>query len=197
MRATIAILLLLGAGATAPAGAATSTEAAARVVYANDFEGAVGHEWSNRSVDVTPAGSRRFLGPFGSTAVSLNLADLPAHVEAALAFDLYVIRSWDGNDTIVGPDVFDVRVAHGANLLHTTFANAGAHDSNRQAYPDAHPGGSHPPYTGAAEVETLGYVYGGVGRSAVYRLAFRFPHSVSTLGLTLSASGLEALANES
>jgi hypothetical protein len=71
------------------------------MVYGNDFEGTVGPEWSKTSVDVTPGG-RHFLGQFGNDTLTLTLACLPAHVQATLSFDLYVIRSWDGN-TIVHP----------------------------------------------------------------------------------------------
>jgi RHS repeat-associated protein len=34
------------------------------VVYSNDFETAIGSAWSKQSADVTPAGSRKFLGQF-------------------------------------------------------------------------------------------------------------------------------------
>jgi hypothetical protein len=88
---------------------------------------------------------------------------LPAHTELTLAFDLLVIRSWDGNwgNGCCGPDVFDLRVAGAQTpLVHTSFANGHPFSvSSGQAYPDDFPGGSHPIRTGAAENYTLGYVF--------------------------------------
>ena len=67
----------------------------------------------------------------------------------------------------------------------------------RQAYPDSHPGGSHLPETGAAEVDTLGYLFFGSQTDAVYDLAFTFPHADPALLLQFSGIGLERLNDES
>src|SRR5258706_2469132 len=82
-----------------------SLNAAAAVVYMNDFQGAVGSEWSSTSTSQTPTPyvingqnvARQFLGEFGNQSVSLTLAGLPVHNQVTLDFDLYLIRSWDGN----------------------------------------------------------------------------------------------------
>lgn len=73
-------------------------------VYRNDFDAGVGLEWSNPSTAETPSG-RGFLGRFGNDTVTLRLTDLPAHTEVTVAFDLYIIQSWDGSQEGVGPDL--------------------------------------------------------------------------------------------
>lgn len=114
-----------------------ATEEIVQVVYSNDFEGVVGPEWSNTSTDMTPTGDRSFLGQFSNDTVSLTLTDLPQHTDVAVSFDLFIIRSMDGNgDCCGGPEIFDLNVASGPTLLHTTFSNTGS-VGNRQAYPDA------------------------------------------------------------
>ena len=80
----------------------TPTSQAATVYY-NDFQGAIGGEWSQTSITAVPnpdyAGNRKFLGEFGNNVVSLTLNNLPTHTQLSLSFQLYLIRSWDGNDT--------------------------------------------------------------------------------------------------
>ena len=162
------------------------------VVYAENFEGAVGPEWSNTSTDTTPAGARTFLGRFGDKTVSLDLTTLPAHSDVTVSFDLFVIETWDGNgDFCCGPDIFDLSVAGGPTLLHTTFSNVG--DITSQAYPDAYPGGANPSRAGAAENNTLGYY--ATGGDSVYALCFTFPHTGSALALDFSS--LQAISDES
>src|SRR3972149_3373815 len=102
-------------------------------------------------------------------------------VQAALSFALYVIRSWDGNILVhpisggaIGPDVWGVKVAGGPLLLQTTFTNW---LDFRQAYPGPYPGSDNAPLTGAAETNSLGYLYADRPMDAVYRLSLTFPHS--------------------
>jgi hypothetical protein len=160
---------------------------------------AAGAEWSSAARDVTPFGNRVFLGQFTNETVSLDLADLGSHSEVTLSFDLYVIRSWDGNGPS-GPDIWDLSVRDGDSLLHTTFSNLAEFT---QAYPDAFPGGDNPAQTGAAEVNTLGFVYSDPASGfsevvdSVYRLTFTFPHSASGLTFDFSGSNLEDVSNES
>ncbi|MBI3949247.1 MAG: HYR domain-containing protein [Acidobacteria bacterium] len=183
------------------------------VMYRNDFEGVVGPEWSNRSTDVTPRGRRRFLGQFNNGTVSLMLSHLQPHRVVTVSFDLFLIRSWDGNAFNafgVGPDVWDLTV-EGAptTLLHTTFSNVDFIPGlDRQAYPGPFPGGNFRARTGAAENNTLGYTfffgppffpinYGIRQVDSVYRLSFTFFHSASSLKFNFSASGLQPIGDES
>ncbi len=177
----------------------------AQVVYINDFESEVGPEWSSAVTDRTPVGTRRFLGQFSNQVITLSLTSLPVHTEATLSFDLFIINSWDGNCTTVGPDregnwgsfgpdIWDLSIVGGSTLSHTTFSNLDE-GNYWQAYPDAYPGGNHPSYTSAVEVDTLGYDWYG---SSVYHFDVTFPHTEGSLALIFSASGLQqAISDES
>ena len=175
-----------------------------KVVYSNDFEGAIGSEWSHTAKNTTPSG-RGFLGELGNGTVSLTLRGLPPHEEATVSFDLFIIRSWDGNyevdpqsGEVWGPDEWDLNVTRGPTLLHTTFSN---YDTFPQAYPDAYPGGDNPSRTGADENNSLGFLFSHPTKSgpmdSVYRLSFAFRHSAPSLVLNFSASGMQQLSDES
>lgn len=175
-------------------------------VYDNNFEGTVGSEWSSTSTDITPRGSRRLLGQFGSETVNLALDSLPSHTQATVSFDLFIIRSWDGNRSdAYGPDIFNLSVAGGQTLLQTTFGNPNADFYSGQAYPDAYPGGQNPGLAGAKESNTLGYRFGrsinnffqGYPLDSVYRLDFSFLHTDNSLQLNFSASLTEGIGDES
>ena len=165
-------------------------------VYSNDFEGAVGPERSSTSVDTTPAGARRFLGQFGNESVTLTLADLPPHTQATVSFDLYIIRSWDGNNETATsrPEVWDLNVASGPTLFHTSFAN---NPEQRQAYPGTHPDDDYALRAGAMEHNSLAYFHFDDPMDAVYRLSSTVTHSGSSLALNFSGSGLQELGDES
>ena len=141
---------------------------------------------SNSATDTTPSG-RPFFGEFGNTTVRLTAEGLGTHTEATISFDLFVLKSWDGNPG----DVWDLTVVGGPTLIHTTFSNVAA---AQQSYPDSFPGGSNPARTGAAESNTLGYTFFG---DTVYSFTFTFPHTGSLLELDFTGSGLQALSDES
>jgi hypothetical protein len=169
-------------------------------LYFNDFEDIVGAEWSSGKTDVTPsARARGFLGQFGDETVTLTLSDLSAHTQATVSFDLFILRSWDGNNQIHGPDIWQLKVDEGPTLLHTTFANVppDIKDFN-QAYPDDYPGGDYLPYTGAAEIKTLGYTeIPSPAPDSVYRLNYTFAHTENILRLDFSGQGLQGIQDES
>jgi len=150
----------------------------AAIIYSNDFQSVVGSEWSNTSMDTTPLGSRGFLGQFANNdSVSLSLDNLPAHESITLSFDLFVIQSWDGINTDWGPDIWQLGVVGGPELLSTTFSNT-AQDSHLQSYPASYSGSEqYPAYTGAAETNTLGYGFYG---DSVYKFDFTFNHSAGS-----------------
>lgn len=192
MKYLIAIFLCLLASATVQAGQ--------QLVYVNDFEGAVGAEWSSSSTDVTPIGGRHFLGQFHSGTVTLHLGDLPVHSGVQVSFDLFAIRTWDGNLTedpgspgkYIGPDVWGLYVEGGPNLIQTTFNNHDFYPGWTQAYPGTYPGGSYAPRTGAAENNTLGFTWDGYGIiDSVYRMSFAFDHSSPDITLGFWASTVD------
>jgi hypothetical protein len=145
--------------------------------------------------------------------VTLTLQDLPAHGYVKLSFDLFIIRSWDGDSrpsppgspSGPGPDIWSLTADLGLTLLYATFDNhhmepyVGWH---RQSYPQEYPDGDLLPQSGAAEKNTLGYQHDfPTGQShnvdSVYRLTFTFPHLASRLDIDFAASGLQPLTDES
>jgi hypothetical protein len=156
-------------------------------------------------------GTQRFLGEFGGPrlgqpgdpgynrtrvdqTVSLTLTNLPPHSALRLTFDLLVLKSWDGNSPMYGPDRWALSVAGGPVLLDTTFSNNPkvAKEGSDQNYsqPQA------PPRTGAARTNALGYKFFG---DSIYPLEFTFPHSGPALKLDFHSSLFEGkgLADES
>jgi hypothetical protein len=163
------------------------------LAYSNDFQNAAGIGWSHTNLAISPTG-RRFLGQFGNDAVVLNLTDLGEHAQIRVTFELYIIRSWDGN---INPDTWQFKL-DGQTLLLTTFDNQDFYPDHFQAYPDLYPYGSNRPRTGAKENNTLGYEFSDRPMDAVYVLSFTIPHSSTSLELTFTANGLmQDLSDES
>ncbi|MDI1446371.1 phospholipase D-like domain-containing protein [Polyangium sp. 6x1] len=173
---------------------------AAMGTYFNDFEGALGPEWSVVSgalpsalVSETPGGSRpktKFLGQFDNHTVKLTLSHLPPHEQITLELDVFVIQTWDGNG---GPDGWGLKM-DGGFLLGTTFSNV----ASPQAYPDnwSNPPASHPSHTGAFEVNSLGYVWGGQPFDSVYHLKYERPHTASDVAFEFGAMNLQGVGDE-
>jgi uncharacterized repeat protein (TIGR01451 family) len=186
---------------------ATTDIIGSQTVYFDDFEDGAGPEWCNRGTDTAPNG-QNFLGQLGNETECLTLSNLPAHRWLSVTFDLYLIRSWDGNTTvntnplewglspdyIIGPDIWEFGLGGGDPILRTTFSNW---PPQTQSYPDWYPGGAHPPMNGATEVNSLGYLFDPYPMDSVYRLTFLIPHSGNTLQLDFSAFGLQVIWDES
>lgn len=168
-------------------------------IYSNDFQGAMGGEWSKVSFSTTPVGNRRFLGIFGNETVQLTLDGVQNHQLITLSFDLLVIQTWDGSQLVdplssplhtVGPDIWSVGVEGEPELLSTTFSvidGTKAMHSFRdfpQAFPGLYPTDSFKARTGAAENDTLGYFEG----DSVYSLSFNFEHVSGPLVLNFSGN---------
>jgi hypothetical protein len=157
----------------------------------------------------SPNRRERFLGEFGGPPIGkpgdpdwnrtrvdqtviLSLKNLGAHTRAGVSFDLYVLKSWDGNSRPYGPDQFMVRVAGGKVLLDTTFSNNPKvrEDGSYQSYPGSRGAvASNPPQTGATAIGILGY--NNFFKDSVYHLSFEFPHTESTLTLEFASSLFE------
>ena len=176
---------------TGPIGPANSLP---QVVYANDFEGAVGGEWSvPQAVSTTPVGARRFLGEFGSTVATLQLANLPAHTHLSVSFDLFILKSWDGNRTDFGPDRWTLSLRDGPTLVDTTFSQD---PTGTQGYPGSF-GASYPGRTGIAEHSTLGYTFGGELADSVYWLKATFQHTAADVTIDFRGLNLQDISDES
>jgi hypothetical protein len=165
-------------------------------VYTQDFENPVGGEWSNTAREATPVGGREFLGRFGNGTVRLSLNTLPPHSVVTVSFNLFVIQSWDGEGTCnsSGPDLWNFAIPGVRTLLNTTFANF---NGCAQSFPDNFGAGSHPAYTGAAEIYTLGYSWLGTRTDGVYRLTFTVPHSGSSIAMDFTGANLQGVGDES
>ncbi len=178
--------------------------------YQSGFEGEVASAWSMQRTETTPVGDRTFLGPFANDILDFKLPDLPPHDRVEVVFDLFIMGSWEGNASVdargraVGPDVWRLSVASGAELMQTTFSNVGFIERyDHQAYPDAYPDGDHPARTGADESNSLGYLRDfpdlGVGTrpvDTVYHMAYSFDHDDALLWLVFEGSGLTGHLDE-
>jgi hypothetical protein len=177
-------------------------------LYANDFtNGAFGGSttggllagWSTDAVETTPSGLHgRFLGQFGNDSVDLTLENLPPKSRVELVANLYIIRSWDGNNPTWGPDIWRVEVLGGPVLLETTFSNGNPGDVDwNQSYPDPTLGGDFPARTNALENDTLGYQFSGVNADSVYPIDLAFDYVGSPLTLRFTGQNLQAPSDES
>jgi hypothetical protein len=152
----------------------------------------------------SPNRAERFLGLFGgppigaptdpgwnrtrvNQTVTLSLTNLPPHRELSLAFDLYIIRSWDGDSPAYGPDRFILSVGNGPTLLDATFSNNPKtnSDGSFQSYPVPHSA----PWTGALSTGALGYDR--FFHDAIYRLSYVFPHKTNSVSIHFTSSLFE------
>ena len=165
------------------AGAVTTVESPNhRATFLGEFGGPpIGkpgdRDWNRTRVDQT---------------VVITLKDLRKHSKIAVEFDLYVLKSWDGNSKPFGPDRFKVRVAGEAPILDTTFSNNPKvkEDGSSQSYPET--SGkvrNNPPQKGAASTGKLGY--NNFFKESIYHLSIEFPHTSSTLKLEFESSLFE------
>lgn len=102
----------------------------ANVPYANDFESAMGPQWSNttRTSDATYT---NFAGRHWTEPLKLALNTTIGETYS-VSFDLYAIDSWDGNHSSYGPDLFNVR-AGGTTIFSKTICHG--YPSYGQSYP--------------------------------------------------------------
>jgi hypothetical protein len=154
--------------------------------------------WSHTKTEVTPTGSTRFMGLFFNEKVKLTLDKLPTHKTVVVTFDLYVVRTWDGDGAGAGPDVWGLDLDDGASLIKTTFSNldAGTQTFACKAGEDASSGcfskaGTVPAF-GAAATNSLGYDGPFKTKDCVYKIKRSFPHDKSSLVLTFFSDLKEA-----
>lgn len=133
---------------------ATQLQAAPIAAYSNDFNGdlngdATGLDFASwavtgasssvsmRGLPVGASAAARdhvgtgFLGEFGGNdEVKLRLANLPTGMlSISIAFDLYLLRSWDGTSAqYSGDDVFGFGYS-GTSLLEASFSNGAQHQT--------------------------------------------------------------------
>jgi hypothetical protein len=176
--------------------------------YFHDFQWDIGANvpgWSAGTIQSAPnpdyGGWRRFLGEFGNETTNLTLSSLPTHDLVTLSFDLYLLRSWDGEASDYGPDRFGID-ADSSRLFLKSFSNG--HPAGQSFCPDSI---SQPcaPMTGASERYSLGYSFSewvpGSGKTgpeimdAVYHFDLSFSHSASNLVLSFFGEGLQGMTS--
>lgn len=173
-------LLLAVAAAAAITGAGPATAA---VVYSNDFSvDAAGFSGAG-SVQTAPDGTT-FLGflTLGGTA-DLTLTGLDPHTSVNLSFDMYAIRSLDGNhEFCCGPDAFKVTVDGATVLLDSTFTTW---SGNTQNYPTA--GSAHGSGSIGTSDDAFGYgaFFGGAD---IYHFSFDLPSAASSIKFSFSGN---------
>jgi hypothetical protein len=133
-----------------------------------------------------------------------------------ISFDLYILGTWDGStvnyppetadllpaaskllgpEKVIGPDLWDF-LWDGNPLVHASFSNW-PQLNFRQSYPLTHPAGDFPAQTGAAAVNSLGYLMEGMPFDSTYHMTHILPHTADTLTLDFSSLSLQALSDES
>lgn len=176
-------------------------------VYSNDFE--TGHidgwttdvtnpKWQQPvEISTTPDGVQRFLGEFGNQSVHLALNNLPAHDSITISFDLFILRSWDGN---TDPDLWLFSVDDSL-MMRTTFSNV----TYPQAFPGTYPNTRADARMGAVANNSLGFIWSEPNvytgpLDSYYRLSFSLPHTAALLTLDFAAQLKDArpvMSNES
>lgn len=155
------------------------------------------------AISESPQGGRRFLGEFGGPKIGtaadpgynrtavvqtirLTLGDLPPHQALRLSFDLYVLKSWDGDSPQYGPDRLRLSVSNGPTLLDASFSNN--HKVEREGSYQDFPKPRSLPQTEARSTDTLGYDFFG---DAIYHFEFDFPHDKPHLELDFTSNLFE------
>lgn len=179
----------------------TGTAQAQVTVYTNNFQGGSTAGFSNGSISSTPGtvahATDMFLGEFGgSNSTTLTLTGLAAHTTATINFDLYMIRSPDGDGPQGGGADGWSLTGGGNTLLSTTFANypGNTQQFQSQANPNA---GGQAPYTGSTEQNTLGYTFNGGPMDSVYHFSYTFANTAGALSFVFGSSFNEDITNES
>ncbi len=157
----------------------------------------------------SPNRKQRFLGEFGGPAIGrptdpdwnrtrvdqtieLALKDLKAHSKVTVDFDLYILKSWDGDSPQFGPDRFLLRVGDaGPTLLDATFSNNPKvkEDGSYQSYPADSKEKKKLPQSGATSTGTLGY--SNFFKDSIYHFSFTFAHDKSDLKFEFTSSLFE------
>jgi len=167
-----------------------------KVVYEenfNDFDKDFKIAWSNPKPDITPNGKNRYLGQFGSESVKLTLDKLPPHKAVTVIFDLYILKTWDGDNPGDGPDVWGLKLEDTADLINTTFTNGGA---IRQRFACKSGEETAPACQGSGAVGPFGAAINSLGTNpanTVYKIKRTFAHDRSFLILTFFGDLKEVL----
>jgi hypothetical protein len=72
-------------------------------IYSNDFQTGSTAGWNGTTVPAitTAPMGQKFLGEFNNDTESLSVLDTQPHTQITLSFDLYILRTWDGNGPLI------------------------------------------------------------------------------------------------
>lgn len=147
---------------------------------------------------MSPSGAN-FLGDFSefeTHGVTLALNDLPDHRFLRVSFDMYVVRTMDGNNTQFGLDLFTFREETSGFAYPTTFSGFGG----SQAWPGMYPGSDYTRYAGASGINSLGFIWRADAirtfpMDVTFPIQFTIDHSAPSARFRIEASALQAFRN--
>lgn len=188
--------MLRAAALTAAALLASSSLA---FTYSNDFESPVGGEWNTATTSIFNGST--VLGRFGNGSATLTLSGLNIGDLVTLEFDLFILDSWDGENTTHGPDRFKVSM-DGTDVLDATFSNVSFYN---QSYPAPIGMGSSPYQTNADDKDASagGTLPNGFYGNSLYKFgggpnpSFSAIAGSSTMTISFTGMGLQGLGDES
>jgi hypothetical protein len=157
----------------------------------------------------SPNHAQRFLGELGGPPIGrpgdadwnhtrveqaaiLSLTMLPPHTGIIISFDVYILRSWDGNSPAYGPDQFIIKLDDDRIIMNTTFSNNPkvAEDGSDQCFPIMNGELAHNrPWVDAAATGTLGY--NKFFAEGIYRISLPIAHSGQNLTIRFGSSLFE------
>jgi hypothetical protein len=166
--------------------------------YSENFEGAIGAEWTNSSTRMYRG--ETVLGEFNINSTgqpTLNLTGLPAHDSIRVVFDFYAFDTWNGNNGgTVGPDIWSIDI-DGVNILNTTFNKDISGD---QSYPDNYPA-TNPGQTGAvaSNLESLNLGAGHTQQNKTLKFFINETtvHTANNVSIELSDQLVQDIDNDS
>ena len=127
----------------------------------------------------------------GSLGENFTVTGLDPHTSVNLSFDMYAIRSLDGNhEFCCGPDAFKVTVDGVTVLLDSTFTTW---SGNTQDYPTV--GSAHGSGSIGTSADAFGYgLY--FGGADIYRFSFDVPSTASSIKFSFSGNTDQDWADE-
>lgn len=160
------------------------------------WEFLLGHTLESH-VESSFLGRESFLGRFGNGTARLEVDHLPPHEWLTIEFQLYVIGTWDGDES----ERWWVRADNGPPLVETTFRNIAPPENRALELGDAQNPLVPRVRLRLARRNALGFV---VGNSPVappadaeYRVRIELPHRGDRLRLEFGAAGLQGVTDES
>ncbi len=160
-----------------------------------DFESGANADWNNSTIGTTPTGGRKYLGEFSNADIRLNLKGLPTHCRFLVEFDLFIMKSWDGNSSSSGPDIWSMGIIGNVSpIINTTFGISGTYQDYPGSFVSANLNTGKSPRYGASEPNNS---LGVSGSDNVYHIVAEGLHSGNTAQLYFLTTALQGAGDES